>query len=103
MIFVKQIVPLFAAVATGMGLAGFMAARHFTLNPDVRLATNHPAVVISPLLLSFEHCSSISRNLCVRTQNLLFSLNPTHILPLVLSQLHFGKGFCIIGILAYTF
>ncbi|KAH8951456.1 hypothetical protein BDL97_09G027900 [Sphagnum fallax] len=31
------IVPLFAAVATGVGLAGFMAARHFTLNPDVRV------------------------------------------------------------------
>jgi predicted transcriptional regulator len=48
MIFVKQIVPLFAAVATGMGLVGFMAARNFTLNPDVRLATNHPSVLIQP-------------------------------------------------------
>ncbi|CAK9882549.1 unnamed protein product [Sphagnum jensenii] len=32
-----EIVPLFAAVATGMGLAGFMVARHVTLNPDVRV------------------------------------------------------------------
>jgi predicted transcriptional regulator len=48
MIFVKQIVPLFTAVATGMGLAGFMAARHFTLDPDVRLATNYASVAIQP-------------------------------------------------------
>jgi hypothetical protein len=48
MIFVKQIMPLFAAVATGIGFAGFIVARHVTLNPDVRLATNHPFVVIQP-------------------------------------------------------
>ncbi len=33
---VKQILPLFLAVGTGLGISGFAVVRNFAINPDVR-------------------------------------------------------------------
>jgi hypothetical protein len=33
---VKQILPLFLTVGTGLGISGFAVVRNFAINPDVR-------------------------------------------------------------------
>jgi hypothetical protein len=50
---VKQILPLFLTVGTGLGISGFAVVRNFAINPDVRFGH---IFMISLLFICLQLC-----------------------------------------------